>query len=241
MLKLICTEFQKLHRRRKVLFMLLASLIMPIISLVYFCTHRDVLTDIGLYKQAIFSFNVFLILPALLGILSATIAYNERANDVLKQLWIIPIKKGSFLVSKWFVTLVFSLAFMIVSILFTVSMGLFLNLLSFDVQLIGFVFLTGVKAAVILSISNLPILAAALVSKGYLAPCCLSIIYAFLGFIFASISPYIIPSASAIIYISHDLPDVIFPHPYEPVSVIMCFTVWALLSIIFALKGMERE
>lgn len=66
MLKLICVEFKKLRRRREVLFMLLAAFIMPAVSLFYFYTHRDMLTDIGLYKQAILSFNIFLILPALL-------------------------------------------------------------------------------------------------------------------------------------------------------------------------------
>lgn len=71
LLKLICVEFKKLRRRREVLFMLLAAFIMPAVSLFYFYTHRDMLTDIGLYKQAILSFNIFLILPALLGILSA--------------------------------------------------------------------------------------------------------------------------------------------------------------------------
>ena len=85
MLKLICVEFKKLRRRREVLFMLLAAFIMPAVSLFYFYTHRDMLTDIGLYKQAILSFNIFLILPALLGILSATIVYREQADDVFKQ------------------------------------------------------------------------------------------------------------------------------------------------------------
>lgn len=95
MLKLICVEFKKLRRRREVLFMLLAAFIMPAVSLFYFYTHRDMLTDIGLYKQAILSFNIFLILPALLGILSATIVYREQADDVFKQLLIIPLKKSN--------------------------------------------------------------------------------------------------------------------------------------------------
>ena len=113
MLKLICVEFKKLRRRREVLFMLLAAFIMPAVSLFYFYTHRDMLTDIGLYKQAILSFNIFLILPALLGILSATIVYREQADDVFKQLLIIPLKKEQLMLAKWAVTLVFSEAFMI--------------------------------------------------------------------------------------------------------------------------------
>lgn len=135
MLKLICVEFKKLRRRREVLFMLLAAFIMPAVSLFYFYTHRDMLTDIGLYKQAILSFNIFLILPALLGILSATIVYREQADDVFKQLLIIPLKKEQLMLAKWAVTLVFSEAFMIISTLFTISVGLCLNLVSLDAAL----------------------------------------------------------------------------------------------------------
>lgn len=76
-----------------------------------------------LYKQAIFSFNIFLILPALMGIFSAMIVYSERVNNVLKQLWIVPVGRGIFLFSKWFMTLVFALAFMLLSEFFTLSFG----------------------------------------------------------------------------------------------------------------------
>ena len=241
MFKLICVEFKKLRRRREVLFMLLAAFIMPAVSLFYFYTHRDMLTDIGLYKQAILSFNIFLILPALLGILSATIVYREQADDVFKQLLIIPLKKEQLMLAKWAVTLVFSEAFMIISTLFTISVGLCLNLVSLDIHLIVFVLLKVIEAAAVLSVSNIPILATAFSSKGYLLPCCAAIVYAFLGFIFASANPYFIPSASAIFYIEHDLPNVVLPKEYEPFSIIMCFIIWTFLSIIIALRGMERE
>lgn len=165
MLKLICVEFKKLRRRREVLFMLLAAFIMPAVSLFYFYTHRDMLTDIGLYKQAILSFNIFLILPALLGILSATIVYREQADDVFKQLLIIPLKKEQLMLAKWAVTLVFSEAFMIISTLFTISVGLCLNLVSLDIHLIVFVLLKVIEAAAVLSVSNIPILATAFSSK----------------------------------------------------------------------------
>jgi hypothetical protein len=214
---------------------------MPAVSLFYFYTHRDMLTDIGLYKQAILSFNIFLILPALLGILSATIVYREQADDVFKQLLIIPLKKEQLMLAKWAVTLVFSEAFMIISTLFTISVGLCLNLVSLDIHLIVFVLLKVIEAAAVLSVSNIPILATAFSSKGYLLPCCAAIVYAFLGFIFASANPYFIPSASAIFYIEHDLPNVVLPKEYEPFSIIMCFIIWTFLSIIIALRGMERE
>lgn len=241
MLDLLYVEFAKLRRRPSLLLMLLSSIVLPAISFYYFGTHRELLTDIGLYKQAVFSFNIFLILPALLGIFSATIVYGERSNDVLKQFWIVPIGRGSFLFAKWFVTLAFSLAFLLVSELFTFSFGLIFHFLAFDVPLISFILWKGVEAAAVLALSNLPILALATVSKGYLLPCCVSIVYAFCGFIFASTNPYIVPSASAIFLIEHDLPNIHFPRPYQPIPILLCFIVWMTFSIIAALTGMKRE
>lgn len=78
-------------------------------------------------------------------------------------------------------------------------------------------------------------------AKRNLFPSNIGIVYAFLGFIFASANPYFIPSASAIFYIEHDLPNVVLPKEYEPFSIIMCFIIWTFLSIIIALRGMERE
>ena len=233
-------ELKKLRRRPAILLMPLASVVMPVISLAYFSTHRYVLTDSMVYKQAIFSFNIFLILPALLGIFSAMGSYGERANNVLNQLWIVPVGRGAFLFSKWFITFVFALAFMLLSELFTLGFGLLFRLLTFDPPLIGFFLWKGVEAAVVLALSNLPILALALLSKGYLLPCCAAIVYAFCGFIFASTSPYIVPSASAIFYIEHNLPDVYFPQPYNPFAIFLCFAVWILLSVLSAVKGMKR-
>lgn len=218
----------------------LASIAVPAIALYYFSTHRNFLSDMGLYKMAVFSFNIFLILPALTGIFSAMTIYDERENDVLKQLWIVPIRRSSFLFGKWFISLAFSLAFMLVAELFTISLGLLFQLLTFDLQLTGFIFWKGIEAATVLSLSNLPVLALALSSKGYLLPCCAAIVYAFCGFIFASTSPYIVPSASAIFFIEHNLPNVHFSQPYRPASILLCFIVWITLSVICALKGMKR-
>jgi hypothetical protein len=82
LLKLICVEFKKLRRRREVLFMLLAAFIMPAVSLFYFYTHRDMLTDIGLYKQAILSFNIFLILKPVSALKNLSMYFEQ--NHFLK-------------------------------------------------------------------------------------------------------------------------------------------------------------
>lgn len=101
MLNVVRVEFSKLRRWKLLRVLPLLSLVLPAITFSYFATHPDYLTDMGLYKQALFSFNIFLILPAILGVLASLLVYNEQRCDVLKQLWIIPMSKGSYLFAKW--------------------------------------------------------------------------------------------------------------------------------------------
>ena len=66
MLNVVRVEFSKLRRWKLLRVLPLLSLVLPAITFSYFATHPDYLTDMGLYKQALFSFNIFLILPAIL-------------------------------------------------------------------------------------------------------------------------------------------------------------------------------
>ena len=109
MLNVVRVEFSKLRRWKLLRVLPLLSLVLPAITFSYFATHPDYLTDMGLYKQALFSFNIFLILPAILGVLASMLVYNEQRCDVLKQLWIIPVSKGGYLFAKWVVVLTLSL------------------------------------------------------------------------------------------------------------------------------------
>ena len=93
----------------------------------------------GLYKQALFSFNIFLILPAILGVLASMLVYNEQRCDVLKQLWIIPVSKGGYLFAKWVVVLTVSLAFMMLAVAFTFAFGLAFEFLSWNGEMMAFV------------------------------------------------------------------------------------------------------
>ena len=117
MLNVVRVEFSKLRRWKLLRVLPLLSLVLPAITFSYFATHPDYLTDMGLYKQALFSFNIFLILPAILGVLASMLVYNEQRCDVLKQLWIIPVSKGGYLFAKWVVVLTGSLAFMMLAAL----------------------------------------------------------------------------------------------------------------------------
>ena len=139
MLNVVRVEFSKLRRWKLLRVLPLLSLVLPAITFSYFATHPDYLTDMGLYKQALFSFNIFLILPAILGVLASMLVYNEQRCDVLKQLWIIPVSKGGYLFAKWVVVLTASLAFMMLAVGFTFAFGLAFGFLSWNGEMMAFV------------------------------------------------------------------------------------------------------
>ena len=146
MLNVVRVEFSKLRRWKLLRVLPLLSLVLPAITFSYFATHPDYLTDMGLYKQALFSFNIFLILPAILGVLASMLVYNEQRCDVLKQLWIIPVSKGGYLFAKWVVVLTVSLAFMMLAVAFTFAFGLAFGFLSWNGEMMAFVLYKGIGA-----------------------------------------------------------------------------------------------
>lgn len=241
MLNVVRVEFSKLRRWKLLRVLPLLSLVLPAITFSYFATHPDYLTDMGLYKQALFSFNIFLILPAILGVLASMLVYNEQSCDVLKQLWIIPVSKGGYLFAKWVVVLTVSLAFMMLAVAFIFAFGLAFGFLSWNGEMMAFVLYKGIEAAVLEAVAVIPILALAVSHKGYLLPCCAAIIYAFLGFIVAQTNPYLIPSACAILCISRDLPNIIMPCAYQPFFAVLCFGGWAVASGIYAYHGLSEK
>ena len=143
MLNVVRVEFSKLRRWKLLRVLPLLSLVLPAITFSYFATHPDYLTDMGLYKQALFSFNIFLILPAILGVLASMLVYNEQRCDVLKQLWIIPVSKGGYLFAKWVVVLTVSLAFMMLAVGFTFAFGLAFGFLSWNGEMMAFILYKG--------------------------------------------------------------------------------------------------
>ena len=148
MLNVVRVEFSKLRRWKLLRVLPLLSLVLPAITFSYFATHPDYLTDMGLYKQALFSFNIFLILPAILGVLASMLVYNEQRCDVLKQLWIIPVSKGGYLFAKWVVVLTASLAFMMLAVGFTFAFGLAFGFLSWNGEMMAFILYKGIAQGV---------------------------------------------------------------------------------------------
>lgn len=133
MLKLIQTEFLKLHRRKFILLMLLAALLMPFLAIFYFSGFREAGVDtIQFYKWTAFSYTPWVILPVVLGVFSTMLMYDEHQNDMLKQLWIIPISKAEYFFSKFIIVLSYSICFMLLTAGLSVLFGMLPGYITFE-------------------------------------------------------------------------------------------------------------
>lgn len=104
MLRLIQAEFLKLRRKKFIVLMLLSALFMPLLAVFYFrSADKTVIEPLQFYKWTTFSYTAWIILPVVLGLVSTMLMYDENQNDMLKQLWIIPISKTGYFFSKFIV------------------------------------------------------------------------------------------------------------------------------------------
>ena len=110
MLRLIQAEFLKLRRKKFIVLMLLSALFMPLLAVFYFrSADKTVIEPLQFYKWTTFSYTAWIILPVVLGLVSTMLMYDENQNDMLKQLWIIPISKTGYFFSKFIVVVLFRL------------------------------------------------------------------------------------------------------------------------------------
>ena len=94
MLDLVQTDFWKLRRKKIIWLMLFASLVMPFFATLLFgYLGKTDVEPLQFYKWSSFGYTLFIILPFVLGMLSAMLMQNEKQNDILKQLWIVPVNK----------------------------------------------------------------------------------------------------------------------------------------------------
>lgn len=237
MLKLIQTEFLKLRRRKLVYFMLLAALIMPFFALLYFNYFGKTGVDpIQFYKWSAFGYTVFIILPFVLGTLCTILMYDENQYNMLKQLWIVPISKMGYFFSKFFVVLVYSICFMLITAVASVMFSVLSGYVVFEWKSILFLLKKCLEIGFITAFAMLPILAIATSQKGYILPVCITLIYAFLGFFIMPVNMYLHPlsSMSVIIARNRDIPGILFPQTVNVLLALLCICIWDIVAIVLA-------
>lgn len=237
MLKMIKVEFLKLRRKKMVWLMLLASLIMPFMAFLLFRYLGDTGVDpIQFYKWSAFGYTLFIILPMVLGILSVMLIHEEKQNDVLKQLWIVPVSKWEYIFSKFFVLLIYSVGFMMITAIASVLFSVLPGFVVFEWGSVLYLLEKCLEIGVLIAVAMLPILAIAASRKGYILPVCVTLVYAFCGFIFMSINMYLFPltSMAVIVMRNKDIPGITFAQSINVPLALVCICVWGIASLLFA-------
>lgn len=244
MLKLIQTEFLKLRRRKIVWLMLMAALVMPFFALLYYNYFGETGVDpIKFYKWSAFSFTLFIILPVVLGILCTMLMYEENQYDMLKQLWIVPISKMGYLFSKFFVVLIYSICFMLITAVASVMFSVLSGYVVFDWGSVFYLLKKCLEIGVIAAFAMLPILAIAASQKGYILPVCITLVYTLFSFILMTVNMYLHPisSMAVIIMRNKDIPGIVLTQAINIPFAFLSICVWDIIAVLLASIALGRR
>ena len=242
LLRLTQIEFLKLRRRKLVWLMMLTALFMPLLGIFYFSDSGVTATDaMQFYKWSAFSYTLWIILPIVLGMFSTILMYEENQNGMLGQIWIIPVNKMQFFLSKFAVVMIYSVAFMIVTALVSVIAGTVIPSVGFDINAVGFLFIKCLEIGILAAIAMLPILAITTVQKGYILPICITLLYAFLGFVLLMVNMYLHPLSSVSAIVTHNIPGVVLPHELNICAASISIIIWAVASLLLANMALGKK
>lgn len=228
MLNLVKVEFLKLKRKKIVWMMFPATLLMPLLAIIYFGNIDLSGNAMKYFKWTIFSYNLWLILPIILGIFSTMIVFMEYENDTFKALWIVPIQKTKLLISKFIIVFLYTLVFMGLSILFTLLFGRIIHHIEMDHFLLIFLIRKCFEISGLLSVSMLPILSIAFLTKKYILPICITIVYAFSGFVILMVNMYIHPLSSSTAIVLRDVTGIVLNQDINIFYSLLCIGIWVV-------------
>lgn len=244
MLKLIKTEFMKLRRRKFVWLMMLAALFMPFFAFVYFNYFGEKGIDpVQFYKLSAFGYTLLIVLPFILGILCTMLMHDENRNDMLKQLWIVPVSKMGYFFSKFFVVLIYSICFMLLTAVASVMFSVFPGYVAFEWGSILFLLKKCLEIGFLTAFAMLPILAIAASQKGYILPACITLVYTFLGFMIMTVNMYIHPLSSMAVIINRngDIPGITFTQKINVILALFCICVWGIAAVLVANISLKKR
>lgn len=242
MLNLIGTELMKLRRRAFVFLMLLCALLMPLIALFVLRDARaDGLAPMQFYNWAALSYTPWIILPVVLGMLCAMLMADEHQYGMLRQLFIVPIGGTALFLSKFAVVFLYSVAFMLLTALVSAALGVELRYIPFDTAATLYLFQKCMETGVLTALAMMPILAAAVVHRGYILPVCATFVYTFLGFILLMVNMYVHPLSSATAVILRDAPDAVLEEPIRIARAFACIGLWDAASLLAVHLAFKRK
>ena len=244
MLRLIQTEFLKLRRRKLVWLMLSSALFMPFFALLYFRYVKETGGDpIQFYRWSAFGYTLWFILPVVLGTLCTMLMYEENQHDMLKQLWIVPISKMEYFFSKFFVVLIYSICFMLITAAASVMFSVLPGFVTFEWGSVLYLLKKCLEIGIITSFVMLPIMAIAASQKGYILPVTITLVYVFLGFILMTVNMYLhpLPSMAVIVMRNGDIPGLVFTQAINIPLAFLCICVWNIVAVLLANIALGRR
>ena len=244
MLKLIRIEFMKLRRRKLVWLMLLAALVMPFFAFLYFSYFGETGIDpAAFYKWSAFGPTMLIVLPFVLGMLCTILVHNENRFDMLKQLWIVPVSRLGYFFSKFFVVLIYSVCFMLITAIASVLFSVLPGYVVFEWGSIFFLLEKCLEIALFTAFAMLPVLAITASQKGYILSVCITLIYAFAGFFLTPVNMYLHPLScvSVIISRSGDIPGLTLPQAVHAPVALLCIFLWSVAATLFAMVTLGRR
>lgn len=244
MLNLIQTEFMKLRRRRLVWLMLPAALIMPFFALLYFKYLGKTNVDpFQFYRWSALNYTLLVILPVILGILCTMLMYDENQYDMLKQLWIVPVGKIQYFFSKFFVVLIYSVCFMLITTAASVISSALSGCVAFEWGSVLLLLKMCLENSVLTALAMLPVLAVAASQKGYILPVCVTLVYVFIGFIIVPVNMYVHPLSSMTVIIMRNgiVPGILFTQAINIPLAFLCIFVWDIGAVLLANISLQRR
>lgn len=243
MLKLVQIEFYKLRRKKVIWLMLLSAFIMPFFAFLYFGYLRQTNIDPRLfYKWSAFGYTLFIILPFILGLFGTMLMHDENRYDMLKQLWIVPVSKMGYFLSKFCVVLIYSICFMLITALASVLFSVIPNYVVFEWDSILFLLQRALEIAVLAALAVLPVLAVSASQKGYIFPLCITLIYVFTGFLLTPINSFLHPISCVSVIAARNgaIPGLTSPQTNVPLA-ILNICVWGMVSVLFVNIKLSRR
>jgi len=242
LLNLIQIEFCKLRRKKLIWLMLLSAFVMPFFAFLYFRYFGNTgLDPVMFYKWSAFGYTIFIILPFVLGVLSIMLIHDENRYDMLKQLWIVPVSKMGYFFSKFFVVLIYSICFMLITALASVLFSVIPNYVEFEWSSILFLVEKCIEIGVLTAFATLPILATSVSQEGYILPVCVTLIYVFAGIFIVQVNAYFHPLSCILVIIAR---NGVIPGGLPEINVILALLiicVWGSFSILLANITLARE
>lgn len=179
---IIQTELLKLRRKRIILGIFVLTTILAVFAIERACSisrNSSYMDSFGDLYTLAFKNLATVFLPIVLGMFSTSLFFDERKNDTLKELLIIPISKGQLYFAKIMTVLALSLVMCLYTYVITVLGGFIAGgFPDLNVQTIWQAFILFAEGGILIPFAMLPIIFLAVVAqKGYILPIGATLLY----------------------------------------------------------------